>query len=1029
MGINSMLFTRIRREVGHTTPRWPTSEHGAKLTFAFAHPPHGRLNQRLGVLSLHHEAGPIEKVRLGAYANDKDDMGSGRHVHEPSPTRGEEPTEKHTLDEAEGPLGVIPRFGIGLISGFLVAGLAKFLIIFPLASRLEPWSVLFLANGLLLGPAGIFGSATAYFVITLPQASHPLRLLILTGGFVLMGAIAYAVFRLVPKLDRGLPNLRSYLGFLGVAILGSLMVSGIGSAYLFFPSLGSEAFWTGVVYWFSGAITSLLILAPFILVVAVWFCRPWLVRMPREVETKRGTGIQPEGEAEESERKTRQDIVIGTAMVLCTTAVVSPLVHLRPQFGGWLALLYLVPILWGSISRGLPGGVLVASASGVAYVFGSALSSTLLVRAVTHQEVLAQFAGLVLFSLVGAITGAFQQARLTAESALLKSNFELEKRHESLALVNRLTDKLRHTLDVEMIAQEAVEALIQLNHPPMVAVYLLDKKGSTLELKAQHGFDEATLRIGRTLPVEGSLSGLALSEREILVCEDVKADDRIESEMKLRLLHAGFESLLSIPMVFELQNLGTINLIYGDRHGITQDDLESFSTIGRTVALALVNARHVARLEHLAFHDDLTGLPNREGLHRWFSDFAASRSFDPGSIGLVVIDIDRFKEVNDALGHTIGDQVLTQIGPIIKSSFADRFLSVFRLAGDKFAIFLRDLKESSESEDLTSHLLTVLAEPFSVSGMALVIEASAGIAIYPEDGSECSELLRCADVAVNHAKHISKRIVRYSPLLDQHTPERLALVSELGSAVRDNQLRLHFQPKVTLSDGRPVGFEALVRWEHPRLGLLSPDDFIPLAEVGEMIHPLTYWVVENALSQLKIWQQRDPNLTMAINLSARNLLDRSCATRLLKIMADAQIDPRTVEFELTETALVIDPDAAATAVSEISDSGAHVVIDDFGTGYSSMAFLKRCPIHALKIDRSFVGDMLSDVQSKAIVRATVQLADDLGLAVIAEGIEDAGTVEALSEIGCHVGQGFYFFRPSAAEEVDDRLAGWGLGRA
>jgi EAL domain-containing protein (putative c-di-GMP-specific phosphodiesterase class I) len=311
--------------------------------------------------------------------------------------------------------------------------------------------------------------------------------------------------------------------------------------------------------------------------------------------------------------------------------------------------------------------------------------------------------------------------------------------------------------------------------------------------------------------------------------------------------------------------------------------------------------------------------------------------------------------------------------------------------------------------------------------MALEVEASAGISIFPDDASNSSELLRCADVAVNHAKRTSKRIVRYSPDLDQHTPERLELASDLGRAIRDNQLVLHYQPVVNLADGRPIGFEALVRWRHPKLGLLPPDRFIPLAEVGELIHPLTYWVVENALEQLREWQRKEPSLTMAVNLSTRNLLDRSCAKRLAEIIDRAQVDPRTVEFELTETALLIDLEATSATLSRISDSGARVVIDDFGTGYSSMAFLKRYRIHALKIDRSFVGDMRSDVQSRAIVRATVQLARDLDLAAVAEGIEEAGTVDALSEIGCTVGQGFYFLRPCAADEVEHRMEDWGLG--
>ena len=935
-----------------------------------------------------------------------------------------DPADAPGAGESGRRLRVFIRFGVGLLTGFAVAALGELLVASPLTARLEPWAVLHLTVGILLGPAGILGSVIAYFVATAAEVSNLVVVSSQAGAYVLVGGIGYVVYRHVPRLDRGLSDQRSYLAFLGTALAGSIVIAGIGSAGLFLRTMGIDAFYSGVVYWFSSAITSLLIVAPFILIVANWRHPGWLVPVPGD-----RIGTPAGGGARGAERRTGRDIAIGAAIVVGTTLAISPLVLLKPQYGGWFALLYLVPILWGSTNRGLRGGVLVASSSGVAYLIVNTVNSSLLQRRLSHDEILGQFIGLVIFSLLGAITGAFQQARLQAEAKLVRSNAELERRHESLALVNRLADRLKRTLDVETIPTEAVEALIQLSRPPMVAVYLLDDDGTTLHLKAQHGFDELTLSIGQTIAVEGSLSGLAITDCRPFVCEDLAKDERIEPALGSRLTRAGFKSVVSIPMVFEMQALGVINMVYRSPGAVAQDDLENLSTIGRTVALALVNARHVARLEHLAFHDMLTGLPNREGLHRRILEYAPSGLDDRRKMGLVLIDIDRFKEINDALGHHVGDRVLAQIGPRIESALVERAPSVFRLAGDEFAVLFPDLEEGIESQALTRNLLSALAAPFEVAGMALEIEASAGISIFPDDALDGSELLRCADVAVNHAKRTSKRIVRYSPDFDQHTPERLALASDLGRAIRDNQLVLHFQPLVTLTDGRPIGFEALVRWRHPELGLLKPDSFIPLAEVGELIHPLTYWVVEHALDQLKEWQRTEPKLTMAINLSTRNLLDRSCARRLAAIMDRAQIDPHTVEFELTETALLIDLETASATLSKISESGARVVIDDFGTGYSSMAFLKRYRIHALKIDRSFVGDMRSDVQSRAIVRATVQLARDLDLAVVAEGIENAGTVDALSEMGCYVGQGFYFMHPCSASEVEQRMESWSQGQA
>lgn len=939
------------------------------------------------------------------------------------------PAQEPESDESGRGINVVLRFGVGLIAGLAVAALSNLLIVSPLTARLEPWVVLHLTVGILLGPAGLLGSAIAYFVVTALEVSNPLVASTQTGAYLLVGAVAYLVFHLVPRLDRGLSNLRSYLAFLATAITGSLVIAVIGSAGLFLRTMGIDAFWNGVIYWFASAVTSLLIIAPFVLIAASWRFQRWLVPVDGERLIADAAHERQGRSTRGAERRTGRDVAIGAALVVGTTLVVSPLILLKPQNGGWFALLYLVPILWGSISRGLRGGILVASSSGVAYLIASAVNMALFPTTLSHDDILGQFIGFVILSLVGAITGAFQQARLEAEASLVQSKVELEKRHESLAMVNRLANRLKRPLDVETIAQEAVEALILHSRPPMVAVYLLDDEGLTLDLTAQHGFDELTLSIGQTVTVEGSLSGLAIANRETFVSEDLAKDERVSPEIGARLRRAGYKSVVSIPMVFEMQALGVINLVYRDRGSVAQEDLESFSTIGRTVALALVNARHVARLEYLAFHDMLTGLSNREGLHRWFVECAPARLDDRRKMGLVLIDIDRFKEVNDALGHHVGDQLLTQIGPRIDSALAESTPSVFRLAGDEFAVLFPDLHDHIESKALTRNLLTALTAPFEVAGMALEIEASAGISIYPDDALDGSELLRCADVAVNHAKQTSKRFVRYSPEFDQYTPQRLELASDLGRAIRENELVLHFQPLVKLVDGRPIGFEALVRWNHPEMGLLAPDSFIPLAEVGELIHPLTYWVVKHALEQLRKWQQTKPDLTMAINLSTRNLLDRSCARRLAEIMDQSGVDPHSVEFELTETALLIDLETSSATLSKISESGARVVIDDFRTGYSSMSFLKRYRIHALKIDRSFVGDMRSDPQSRAIVRATVQLARDLDLGVVAEGIEDSNTVDALADIGCEVGQGFYYMRPAAAGVVEQQMKNWSPGRA
>ena len=441
-----------------------------------------------------------------------------------------------------------------------------------------------------------------------------------------------------------------------------------------------------------------------------------------------------------------------------------------------------------------------------------------------------------------------------------------------------------------------------------------------------------------------------------------------------------------------------------------------------TLRAALVERRHAERaLEHQAYHDALTGLPNRASLHRELTALLARQGESPTRAGLVLLDLNRFREINDALGHDVGDLLLAEIGTRLDGSLAEARATFYRLGGDEFAALLPDVTGPGEAERLARQLLAELARPLDAAGAALEIGAAAGVAIYPDHGGSSHELLRCADVALYRAKRAGSAIATYAPEHDEHTPERLALVSELGQAIREGRLILHFQPTVALASGVAVGFEALVRWPHPRLGMLSAAEFLPLAEASDLIHPLTYWVVESALTQLRRWQVERPELTMAINLSVRNLLDSNCSKRLEEIIRRVGVDPGAVAFELTETAVMIDPEDAVTMLGRITATGARLAIDDFGTGYSSFTYLRRFPVHAIKIDRSFVADLEHGERSLAIVRSTVHLARGLGLQTIAEGVERPETARVLREAECELAQGYFFARPGPADEIGPLL--------
>ncbi|HYM60325.1 MAG TPA: GGDEF domain-containing protein [Thermoanaerobaculia bacterium] len=623
--------------------------------------------------------------------------------------------------------------------------------------------------------------------------------------------------------------------------------------------------------------------------------------------------------------------------------------------------------------------------------------------------------GVLAYLIVGSLQESIAE-RARAERALEQGKEDLEARNESLQIVGELAHRLHRSPEIEAIAGQTIDVLVHHRQPPLVGFYLLDDAGMQLDLIACHGFTEEEIALGSRLPVAGSLSGVAVREQRLVVSDDLPHDERLRAPTIAALATRGITKALAVPLIFGGRVLGTMSLLYTHQRTLTQLDLDTFQAVGQTVALAIANARHVAGLEHQAYHDSLTGLPNRAGLHRRFLKLRGEER-----IGFVLLDLNRFREINDALGHNVGDGILIQIASRLTRSGAERRAETFRLGGDEFGVLLLDIAGRDDAKAGAHEMLAALHEPFDMAGISLEVGASAGIAYYPEDGGDSHKLLRCADIAMYHAKHVAGGVAEYSQQFDEHTPARLAMTAELGKAIREGEIDIHYQPIVALDSGSVAGFEALVRWPHPRLGLLWPADFLPLAEATDMIHALTYWVVENALVQLREWRLKRPYLTMAINLSVRSLLDRNCSQRLEEIFRKVGVDPSCVEFELTETAVMTDPESALAILGRITDTGARLAIDDFGTGYSSLTYLRRFPVSVIKIDRTFVTDMAAGGPSLAIVRSTIQLARSLGLTVVAEGIEDRETADTLRGIGCDFAQGNYFAPPGPAAEVDPCL--------
>ena len=421
----------------------------------------------------------------------------------------------------------------------------------------------------------------------------------------------------------------------------------------------------------------------------------------------------------------------------------------------------------------------------------------------------------------------------------------------------------------------------------------------------------------------------------------------------------------------------------------------------------------LAELEYRASHDSLTGLQNRASIEKKIGD--AIRDGGAGvHAALQLLDLDRFKEINDTLGHAVGDLLLIKIAQRLRDENKQGSLShgeVARLGGDEFAIWLGNITDDSVASLVAARALAAVTAPFEVEGYRLQVDTSIGIAHCPLHGSTASDLLRCADIAMYVAKRKGIGFSIYEATADPYSPKRLALMSQLGEAVNSGQLELHYQPRMSFVDGKASGFEALVRWRHPQLGLLSPGQFIPLAELSDVIRPLTIWVINEALTQLARWHANGRQVFIAVNISARLLMDDSFPDQVKRLLDKHRIDPALLELEITESAIIAEPERANQTLIRIHAMGVRISIDDFGTGYSSLSHLKRLPLNALKIDVSFVTHMLTNEQDAVIVESTIGLAHNLGLSVVAEGIEDAETQTRLRALGCDEGQGYFIARP------------------
>jgi diguanylate cyclase (GGDEF)-like protein len=632
-------------------------------------------------------------------------------------------------------------------------------------------------------------------------------------------------------------------------------------------------------------------------------------------------------------------------------------------------------------------------------------------------SLLGKFNGLSLLAMVALalVFGTVLQNRIEARA--LRSAEQLTGVIGQLSVAPRLTRaQLEGDLPPEKVAElDRALAAVTTSGPSLIHSKVFAPDGRLVYADQHERIGEQ----GASADFRRALAGTVVSEIEReLDDEGERVSPKLEIYMPLRLRADG-----PVAGVLELylDYAPTAAAIHDDTRTVYLVLLGGFGALW--LSLFTIVGRASRKLRHQALHDTLTGLPNRTSLYqRVVRATGGVRAFG-GLCGLLLIDLDRFKEVNDTLGHDHGDVLLREVSERLGAALR-RGDTLARLGGDEFAVLLHDLPDRAAAAELAGRLLAALERPFVVRGVTVQLEASVGIALCPDHGTDVRTLIQRADVAMYEAKREQGRIRVYDASRDPYSPARLQRLGELRQALVNGELVLHYQPKVSVAGGEVTGVEALVRWQHPRHGLLGPAEFLPLAERTGMMGELTRWVVDEALGQARAWQDQGIRVPIAVNLAAANILDASLPDAIAARLAHWGVPGERLTCELSEHTVMADPRRAGEVLDRLRALGVRLSLDDFGTGQSSLSYLKRLPLDEVKIDRAFVSGIVGDENDALIVRSTIDLARNLGLEVVAEGVEGADVLHRLRSLRCHEAQGFHLSRPLPPDALVEWLAEW-----
>jgi diguanylate cyclase (GGDEF)-like protein/PAS domain S-box-containing protein len=574
------------------------------------------------------------------------------------------------------------------------------------------------------------------------------------------------------------------------------------------------------------------------------------------------------------------------------------------------------------------------------------------------------------------------------------AEIELERRADQQAAVARLGQRALEGASLVELIDEALEQATRITKAEAAAVLERSADTDALTVRARVG----VWRDGTLAP---SRAAREASERH--------ADARYLPEELPDGVAGYIES--------KHGRWGELRLASSAKSPLGTADADFVQALANILADAIQRRAAEEAMRYQAVHDPLTGLPNRVLVMERLGDLLAA---SPAEVAVVLLDIDNFKLINDSLGHAAGDELLIKIAPRLRTAVGPDAM-IARFGGDEFVVLLEQVDDDRTAAHVAERIVAAFEFPFDLHTSEHFAKVSVGIALATQAGSTPAALIRDADAALYHAKERGRaRFEVFDNQMRTRTVERLSLENDLRRALERDQLRVVYQPVVSLRDRSIRSLEALLRWEHPVRGPISPADFIPVAEESGMIEPIGRWVLEAACAQVARWQAAYPHfgsLGISVNLSVRQFKQRELQTTVARALAISGVQPSSLSLEITETVLLEEPEWASGAIKRMAPLGVRFILDDFGTGYSSLAYLSELPIDGLKVDRSFVEMLGSDKRSAAITKAIVRMAQALSIEVIAEGVETERQVRALRELGCEIAQGFYFSRPLAPEAV------------